>query len=121
MSRNPTTIAADAETDRHAKPADGVQIRAGGRKWQIPTATIVSAIGGAALVAWGMIQSERSDLRSADRANAEAITIASAQIADCKAQLATEQALLAEIRSQLVQLNTRVAEIQVTLMRGGPR
>jgi len=66
----------------------------------------------ALLAAWGYVKTERDDLRASDSA-------AFAQIAECKAQLATNQVVLNEIRTQLARIDARVAEIQVTLMRGG--
>ena len=120
MTRSASNVAAEAETAAISKPSGGgVQIRAGNVRWIVPTSQLLSAVLAAALVAWGMVQNERADLRAADKANAEAISTATVQISECKSQLATEQVILAEIRTQLSRIDARVAEVQVTLMRSG--
>lgn len=90
----------------------GVRIKIGDSKWTIPTTTVLTSVGMALLASWGYLRSERDELRAVDAA-------VSAQIAECKGQLATNQVVLNEIRTQLARIDARVAEIQVTLMRGG--
>lgn len=112
--------AADADTEPIHRKEPSVTLRVGRHRWVVPTASIIGAIIAGLTAAWGMIQSERAAIRQADADLAAQIQAQAAQIQACKSQLATSEVVLAEIKVQLQRIDSRVAEIQLTLMRGRP-
>ena len=118
----------DSSTDKMpvaGKPAvasdtmGGVVIKAAGQKWVIPTAQVLGMTMAAAGMAWSIAQSVIAE-------KDQQLVQMRSQIYDHERKLLlldqrvdAEAATLAEIRTQLSEIRSRVAEIQVTLMRRG--
>lgn len=92
----------------------GVMVRIGSHRLAIPAATIILAVMTALGTAYQVVKSDRAEI--INRINA---------LERCDENLSRklelEQVVLAEIRTQLARIDARVAEVQVTLMRGGGR
>lgn len=97
------------ETEKIVK--GNVLVKVGTHKLTIPIATVILAILGALGTAYRVVQSERQDAW-------DAIHKLETQDLIISQKLELEQVVLAEIRTQLVRIDARVAEVQVTLMRG---
>lgn len=96
--------------ERHSKE-DGVLIKMGKSRWTVPTATILTACLCAVGTVWKIADAERTRVWEAiDRLDK------SQQSTDSK--LAVEAVTLTNIQVQLARIDARVAEVQVTLMRG---
>lgn len=111
---------AETEPYQRQERAPSVTLVVGRHRWVVPTASIVGAILAGMSAAWGVVQSERSAIRQADADLSARIDAQADQVRACKAQLATTEVVLTEIRTQLARIDARVAEVQVTLMRGRP-
>lgn len=99
------------QPDTEAVVKGNVLLKMGQHKLTIPVATIILAVLGALGTAYRVVANEREEawaaiaaLKQQDQALAQ------------KQEL--EQVVLAEIRTQLARIDARVAEVQVTLMRG---
>lgn len=114
--------AAEATTEpiprRDREPS--VKLSAGGFQWKVPLVTILGACIAAGGGAWQVVSSDRASFRQADADLAARIEVQAEQVRACKAQLATNEVMLSDIRAQLARIDARVAEVQVTLMRGRP-
>lgn len=101
-----------SEASTEAIVKGGVIVKVGRSKWAVPTASIIGAILAALGTAYQVVSSEREKVWA---------TIAALQAQDqsISQKLELEQVVLAEIRTQLSRIDARVAEVQVTLMRGG--
>lgn len=113
--------AAEAPTEQMTRAGSGIMLKVGRWRWSIPAATVLSAGLMAAGGAWSVVANERAAIRAADERLAERIEAQADQIRACKAQLATTEVVLAEIRASCARIDARVAEVQVTLMRQGAR
>ena len=101
----------DIETEAIVKGSN-VLVKIGGHKLTVPVATVLAAILGALGTAYRVVANDRDAIIARLDAN-EKRTNELAQ----KQEL--EQVVLAEIRTQLARIDARVAEVQLTLMRGG--
>jgi hypothetical protein len=100
---------------------DPIAFRNGKVRMSIPLTTVLSALTLAACTAWGV--TERIISNRTAEANAEMESVRKRletnerDLNACKQELAVSGAVLAQINANLVELKTRVAEVQVTLMR----
>lgn len=100
----------DVSTE-HMSKDDGVLIKMGKSRWTIPTATVLAACLGAVVTAYKVADSERTRVWDAiDRLDKGQQTT--------EGKLAVEAVTLTNIQVQLARIDARVAEVQVTLMRG---
>ncbi len=100
----------DIETDVIRRPR-GAFVQIAGHRLTLPVGTIVLAILGSLGTAYRVVSADRdavlSRLAALEKADAE----------QCQKQ-ELQQIVLVDIRTQLARIDARVAEVQVTLMRG---
>jgi len=100
----------DIETETIRAP--GVLVKIGQHKLTVPVATIATATLAALGTAYQVVSNDRAAAWAAIHALQD-------QNVNMGQKLELEKVVLAEIRTQLVRIDARVAEVQVTLMRGG--
>lgn len=103
----------DVETETITKGGN-VLVKIGSHKMTMPAATVIAAVLAALGTAYQVVKNDRADVL--DRIAA----LEKADQAQCQKQ-EMQQLVLVEIRTQLARIDARVAEVQVTLMRGGGR
>ena len=92
----------------------GAFVQIAGHRLTLPIGTILLAILGSLGTAYRVVAADR------DAVLARLDTLEKADAAQCQKQ-ELQQLVLVEIRTQLARIDARVAEVQVTLMRGGGR
>ena len=100
----------DIETDVIRKPR-GVFLQVAGHRLTLPVGTIVLAILGSLGTAYRVVAADR------DAVIARLDALEKADVAQCQRQ-EMQQIVLVDIRTKLARIDARVAEVQVTLMRG---
>ena len=108
------TDSSEAKTDRMAKGIDSVLLKIGNHKLTVPVTTLALGILTALGTAYTVVKNDRADILGRIDSLEKADTAQSQ-----KQEL--QQIVLVEIRTQLARIDARVAEVQVTLMRGGAR
>jgi Tfp pilus assembly protein PilO len=107
----------DIETEQIKRPAKsepGILVKIGNHKLTVPVATVISGALVALGTAYQVVKNDRAEVLG--RLDA----LERADTAQCQKQ-ELQQLVLVEIRTQLARIDARVAEVQVTLMRGGGR
>jgi len=94
--------------------SQGVLVKIGQHRLTVPVTTVIVGALTALGTAYQVVRTDRAEILARLGRQEHAAAGLS-----CKLEL--EQALLAEIRTQLARIDVRVAEVQVTLMRGGGR
>jgi hypothetical protein len=103
----------DIETEQiRRKKSDGVLVKIGNHKLTVPVATIIGGALTALATAYQVVKNDRAEILAR-------LDTQERCAADLSRRLEVEQVVLAEIRTQLARIDARVAEVQVTLMRGG--
>lgn len=97
---------------RRVKSAGGLFVKLGNHKLTVPLTTIIVGALTALGTACQVVKTDRAEILA--RIDNQERTAA-----DLGRRLEVEQVVLAEIRTQLARIDARVAEVQVTLMRGG--
>lgn len=100
----------DIETETISKGGN-VLVKIGSHKLTVPVATIILGALTALGTAYRVVSADREAIIARIEAQ-ERCTM------DMSRKLEVEQIVLAEIRTQLARIDARVAEVQVTLMRG---
>jgi hypothetical protein len=113
----PTTVALRQALDRKA-PA-GVMIRIGQSRWTVPTVTIIMSCLSALGIAYRIVDGERKAIWQAIEQAQKRDEELQQRDRELNQRMEIEQVVLADIRTQLARIDARVAEVQVTLMRGG--
>lgn len=110
----------------------GLVVRLGSSRWVIPTAGLLTLLGAVITGVWNLAQARVEAYEGRVAAIEAAVVKAETSAHDHAAEYdlrfqrldaanRSNELLLAEIRSQLVRIDARVAEVQVTLMRRGDR
>jgi len=95
------------------RPAKGgVLVKIGNNRLTVPTATILTGALVALGTAYEVVKRDRADIIARIDALEKADAVQ-------RQKLEMQQLVLVEIRTQLARIDARVAEVQVTLMRGG--
>jgi hypothetical protein len=102
----------EIETEALARKTNGILVKIGGHKLAIPLATVIVGTLTALGTAYRVVAADRAEIL-------ERVALLERTDADLARKLELEQVVLAEIRTQLARIDARVAEVQVTLMRGG--
>ena len=100
----------DIATEAIRKPG-GIFLQVAGHRLTLPLGTIVLAILGSLGTAYRVVAADR------DAVMARLESLEKADVAQCQKQ-ELQQIVLVDIRTQLARIDARVAEVQVTLMRG---
>jgi hypothetical protein len=104
----------DIETDaipRRRKSDNGILVKIGSHKLTVPVATVIIGTLTALGTAYRVVEADRAEILSR-------ISMQERLTSELANKLEMEQIVLAEIRTQLARIDARVAEVQVTLMRG---
>jgi uncharacterized coiled-coil protein SlyX len=96
---------------RRRKSDNGVLVKIGNHRLTVPVATIVLGTLTALGTAYRVVEADRADILAR-------ISVQERLTSELSNKLEMEQIVLAEIRTQLARIDARVAEVQVTLMRG---
>lgn len=105
-------MADEIHTEQIRRKAQGIAVQIGNNRWTVPTLTVIAAVLGALGTAYRVVEGERAQVW-------EAINRVEKQQQATDAKLAIEAVTLTNIQVQLARIDARVAEVQVTLMRGG--
>jgi hypothetical protein len=108
----------DTEPAIERKPG-GIIVSIGRSRWTVPTVTILGAALTALGTAYKVAASERAAVWDAIEVGRASDAEGRRRDAELSQRLEIEQVMLAEIKTQLARIDARVAEVQVTLMRGG--
>lgn len=101
----------DIDTETIRKPK-GAFVQIAGHRMALPIGTILVAILGSLGTAYQVVAADR------DAVLARVSALEQCAV-DLRNKREVDQTVLLEIRTQLVRIDARVAEVQVTLMRGG--
>ncbi len=122
MTRDPRNAQTEAlERKPREESGDPIAFRNGKIRASIPVAWVASGLISAAGVAWGVAERVMANKEAENQAQIHAILKRASELetraSRLEQSLAVEQALMASINTKLSELNARVAEVQVTLMR----
>lgn len=121
MTRDQQTAPTEALERKQDASGDPIAIRHGKVRVALPLAWVASGLITAAGIAWGVAErvlaSREAERQAQMHAVVTRVTELEARATRSEQTLAVEQVLMSSINAKLTELNTRVAEVQVILMR----